>query len=521
MSLGKSAHLAVLGVPHGADTPTGMKAHRTPEDRWRARPVLAALLRVFIFIVPIVAALAVTGLVGPHLPPPHRGVERIWWWGSLMVLGLATAVAVERVGRRVIPLVMLLKLSMLFPKEAPSRFAVARQAGSVRRLSTRIAALDANQKAGEETSSAATILALATALQAHDRQTRGHAERVRVYTDLLGEELKLSKEDRYRLRWAALLHDIGKLTVSPKILNKPGKLDDHEWVVIKAHPREGARIASPLLSWLGPWAGAIAEHHERFDGRGYPAGLAGSDISMAGRIVAVADAYDTMTAVRSYKKPMAVREARQELVQCASGQFDPMVVRAFLAISVPRLLWKTGPGSLLVQLPFLARLQAIGQQSLTAAAQGVTTATVVAGVAAATLVGSASASPPSRADRHVVTSIDRIDPGLRPSPSSSGGAGEPIQRPEAPADARSEPSPRPSPSSRPSPSPSPQPKPSPSPSPSPSPQPAPSRSPSDPLPLPPLPSLPPLPLPSIPPLPLPSPSLPGLAADPTPGNQGA
>lgn len=486
-------------------------------DRWRARPVLAALLRLFIFIVPIAAALAVTAVVRPHLAPPHTVVERIWWWSLLLVLGLATALAVERVGRRFIPLVMLLKLSMLFPKQAPSRFAVARQAGSVRRLSARVAALEADREGGEESASAATILALATALQAHDRQTRGHAERVRVYTDLLGEEIKLSKEDRYRLRWAALLHDIGKLKVSPKILNKPGKLDDHEWAVIKGHPQEGARIASPLLSWLGPWAGAIAEHHERFDGGGYPAGLAGPDISSAGRIVSVADAYDTMTAVRSYKKPMAVRAARQELVRCAGGQFDPAMVRAFLSISVPRLLWKTGPGSLLVQLPFLARLQSIGQQTLSAAAQGVTTATVVAGVSAATLAGSASASPRPPSQPGVVPAIARLAPGPSPSPSPTGMAGGSIGSTQGMAGGGQQP-PGSSPSPDPAPSPSPRPpSPEPSPSPSKSPSPEPSPSPTDPLPLP---SLSPLPLPPLPPLPLPSPSLPGLTSDPDPDDQG-
>jgi hypothetical protein len=494
-----------------------MEAPRPFRDRWRARPILAVLLRLFIFLVPMAAALAVTAIVRLHLPRPRTGWEQVGWWCFLLALGLVVAVGVERVGRRVIPLVMLLKLSMLFPDQAPSRFAVARQAGSVRRLSARVAALQGEQA---EESSAATILALAMALQSHDRQTRGHAERVRVFTDLIGEELKLSKEDRYRLRWAALLHDIGKLTVSPKILNKPGKLDEREWAVMRGHPAEGARIASPLLAWLGPWAGAIAEHHERFDGKGYPANLAGPDISSAGRIVAVADAYDTMTAVRSYKKPMAVRVARQELVDCAGGQFDPAMVRAFLSISVPRLLWKTGPGSLLIQLPFLARLHAIGQHSIATAAQGITTATVVAGVSAATLAGSTSA-PPSRATPRAVPAIGHVAPGVIPSPNPTGliGGGGSNQG----SGGGSQPSPRSSSSPEGQPTPRPSPSPSPSPKPSPSPSPDPSPPPEEPLPLPslsplPLPSLSPLPLPSLPPLP--SPSLPPLGSEENPKQAG-
>src|SRR5438445_8222348 len=132
--------------------------------------------------------------------------------------------------------VMLLKLSLLFPYRAPTRFQVAREAGSVRRLRVRLAELHGLPEGQAESLNAATILALATALQSHDRRTRGHAERVRVFTDLLAQELKLSPDDAYRLRWAALLHDIGKLTVEARVLNKPSALDDREWAAIKGHP---------------------------------------------------------------------------------------------------------------------------------------------------------------------------------------------------------------------------------------------------------------------------------------------
>ncbi|HEX9411793.1 MAG TPA: HD-GYP domain-containing protein [Actinomycetota bacterium] len=387
--------------------------------RWRARPILAAGLRILVLIVPALLALAVTASVHPFIPLPRTWPGRMAWWCGLLGLGLIVATVVERLVRRMLPLVMLLKLAMLFPDRAPSRFAVAREAGSVRRLRSRLAALDADPDAEQETLSAERILALAMALQSHDRRTRGHSERVRVFTDLLAEEMKLPPEDRDRLRWSALLHDIGKLTVAARILNKPGKLDEHEWDVIRGHPAEGARIAGPLLEWLGPWAGAIAEHHERFDGRGYPAELAAHDISLGGRIVAVADCYDTMTAARSYKRPMAVVAARAELARCAGSQFDPTAVRAFLGISIPRLLWKTGPLSFLVQLPFLWRLQKIAQQGLSVAAQGVTAATVAAGIAAITATGPAAASPAPPAPRNSVP-IVTVAPSPSPSPSPSG-----------------------------------------------------------------------------------------------------
>ena len=462
---------------------------------WKSRPVLAIALRLVILLVPVGAALGATAAVHSFYPLPPEWPGRLVWWIAMLGAGLGAAMAVERVGRRFLPLVMLLKLSMLFPDRAPSRFAVAREAGSVRKLKARLGDLGADPEAW----TASQILSLAVALQSHDRQTRGHSERVRTFTDLLADQLKLSADDRYRLRWAALLHDIGKLTVASGILNKPGKLDEREWELMRRHPAEGVRIAAPLIEWLGPWAGAIGDHHERFDGAGYPANLAGHDISLAGRIVSVADCYDTMTAARSYKKPMAIKTARQELARCAGGQFDPAVVRAFLNISLPLLLWKTGPLSFLVQLPFLARMQEVAQQGISVATQGLTAATVAAGVTAMTVAGPPTTSTSAQARPPIPITSPALVPGATaPSPSSPG-TGSTRGR-----GATGDPTPRPSPQ----PSPRPTPEPSPVPSPSDSPPPNPLPLPTDPLPLP-LPTDP-LPLPSILPsiLPLPSPSLP-------------
>jgi response regulator RpfG family c-di-GMP phosphodiesterase len=158
-----------------------------------------------------------------------------------------------------------------------------------------------------------------------------HSERVRVYADLL--------------------HDIGKLSVDPTILNKPRKPSEREWNIPKAYPEQGARAASALLSWLVEWGRAIIEHHEKFDGSGYPKGLTGTKISQAGRLIGVVDAFEVMTAARSYKRPMSALKAREELARCAGAHFDPVMVRALLAISLPRLLWATGPLSFFVQLP--------------------------------------------------------------------------------------------------------------------------------------------------------------------------
>jgi hypothetical protein len=501
---------------------------RSPhDDLWNARPVLAWTIRAFAVLVPILLSLALTTVLRRVVSTPDETWARWVWAGALLLTAVTTAIVVERLARRLMPLVTLLKLAMLFPDRAPSRFAIARAAGSVKKLEAQLA--DGH---GDEAWTAAKILSLCVALRSHDRRTRGHAERVRVFTDLLGEELELPSADRYRLRWAALLHDIGKLTVSARILNKPGALDAREWDQIKAHPEHGARIAGPLLAWLGPWGDAIVEHHERFDGKGYPAGIGGHRISLAGRIVAVADCYDTMTAARSYKKPMAVWAARRELADCAGGQFDPEIVRAFLSISMPKLLWRTGPLSFAIQLPFMWRLQEVGLQSVTAVTQGATVATVAAGVTALAAVGPVDAighhQGPVRDRAAAAAAISTDAPGgssgSEPAPPAPLPSTTPAPGPE-PSPAPGDPLPSPSPTGTPSPTGSPRPSGTPSPEPSPTrtPEPSPTRSPEVPLPTPsipplPLPTLSPLPLPTLSPLPLPlptrSPLAPGVSDTP-------
>lgn len=181
--------------------------------------------------------------------------------------------------------------------------------------------------------------------------TRGHSERVRAYTDLIAQEMELDPEDAARLRWAALIHDIGKLEVPEEILNKDGRPTDEEWGLIRGHPDAARSRLEALTPWLGEWALAAFEHHERWDGRGYPRGLAGEEISRAGRIVAVADAYDVMTAPRSYKPSLPAEQARAELAANAGTQFDPEVVPAFLAVSLGRSRALAGPLAWLAQLP--------------------------------------------------------------------------------------------------------------------------------------------------------------------------
>ena len=416
---------------------------RSQATRWDRRPVLSASLRAVVFVVPVASSVGAATLLGRLLPRGDSGLA-VAWWIALIVLGsLATLLVLERVVRRLLPLAALLNLSLIFPDKAPTRFAVARRTGRPKDLQ---ASLDRAQDAGQydQAGRVQLVIGLVLALSVHDRASRGHSERVRVFTDLLSEELKLPEDARNRLRWAALLHDIGKLEVPTGILNKPGKPTEDEWTLLHRHPVEGARRVAPLLPWLGEWGAAVEQHHERFDGTGYPHQLKGSEISLAARIVAVADSYEVMTAPRAYKRAMSVSAARKELVRVAGTQLDPAIVRAFLNVSVGRL-WRTvGIGAWIGQVPTVARLFSFsGFGGAAAAAPAAGMATVATTVLAFSgFVGPASAPLAIRgtdAQASLSVPAGQPDPGfagyaLRPRPPVPSVVPAPTDTP-APSDA--------------------------------------------------------------------------------------
>jgi HD-GYP domain-containing protein (c-di-GMP phosphodiesterase class II) len=327
--------------------------HPRDADRWRGRPALALLVRGFVLLGPLAFAAAVTAATSASLAAPSTFSLRLLLWLGLIAEASAMVWAMDHLLRRLLPLAALLEMSVLFPGQAPSRFAVAREAGGTRRLETVVARAQAADLRTQPVVAATRILALVGALRAHDRGTRGHSERVRVYTDMLAAQLGLSTGDRDRLRWAALLHDVGKLTIPSEILNDAGKPTVTEWELLTRHPAAGEELIRPLLPWLREWGAVVIQHHERWDGTGYPAGLASTRICLGARIVAVADSFEVMTAARAYKRPMSRAAALRELTTCSGSQFDPAVVRAFLEIGAPRLRWAAGPLAWVVQLPFV------------------------------------------------------------------------------------------------------------------------------------------------------------------------
>ncbi len=178
-----------------------------------------------------------------------------------------------------------------------------------------------------------TIYALAATVDAKDHYTYGHSKKVSKYATDIAEALGYSQERTATLRAAALLHDIGKIGVSDRVLLKSGPLSDEDWEPIRSHPKLGVAILKHVESLSGCLA-AIQYHHERYDGTGYPAGLKGENIPLDARIMAVADSYDAMTSLRPYRQgKFTPEQALAELKNCAGTQFDPKIVEVFASLS--------------------------------------------------------------------------------------------------------------------------------------------------------------------------------------------
>jgi putative nucleotidyltransferase with HDIG domain len=181
-----------------------------------------------------------------------------------------------------------------------------------------------------------TLKALTAALETRDSETHGHSERVVSYSLRLGREYGLDAAQMKALEFGSLLHDIGKIGVPDSILRKPGKLTDEEWVRMREHPAHGQQILRGI-EFLEGAARVVAQHHEKWDGSGYPLGLKAEDIDLCARIFSVADAFDAMTSDRVYRRGKSYEDAARELDEWVGRQFDPKVVVAFHR--VPKADW--------------------------------------------------------------------------------------------------------------------------------------------------------------------------------------
>src|SRR3954451_18719612 len=178
-----------------------------------------------------------------------------------------------------------------------------------------------------------SALLMGEMLEADDEYTGGeHSKGVVALALAVGLELGLDAREQRELEFGSLLHDIGKLRTPDEIINKPGKLTDEEWAIIKRHPEDGQAMLDRIGGVLADVGLVVRHHHERWEGGGYPDGIAGEDIPLAARIITACDACSAMTTNRSYRKAMPIAEAVAELRSCTGTQFDPRVVKALIAV---------------------------------------------------------------------------------------------------------------------------------------------------------------------------------------------
>ncbi len=175
------------------------------------------------------------------------------------------------------------------------------------------------------------VKTLAFVVEARDPGTRSHLERTHDYAAVLAKVVDAELADDHCMRYGFLLHDVGKIGVPEAILNKPGPLDQEEWLIMRMHPQIGVQMVAGIES-LGPAVEVIRSHHERWDGRGYPSGLCGEEIPLSARVFSVCDAFDAMTSDRPYRRAMAYERALEEIMAGAGSQFDPAMAEAFVSI---------------------------------------------------------------------------------------------------------------------------------------------------------------------------------------------
>jgi hypothetical protein len=317
---------------------TGLAA-QTPSLRYVAVPQLLAALTLGAGALWIVtgavglgiAVAAAIDVAAGVASVAQRGAESSWLAALQALLYLfLVALMLDRMGA-----VLRRALALALDHEAraeAARVALEERQREVEALYRRL-----------EASYEETLGSLSGALDLRDRETRGHSARVVGYSLLLGESLDLDARALRDLRWGALLHDIGKIAVPDQILRKTEALSDEEWTIVRRHPQQGFEMLKNV-SHLGPSLDVVLHHHERWDGTGYPGGLAGDGIPRLARIFSVVDTYDAMASGRPYRAPIADPVVRAELRRVAGSQLDPEIVAAFMALDASRIEAVRGGG---------------------------------------------------------------------------------------------------------------------------------------------------------------------------------
>ena len=259
----------------------------------------------------------------------HRKRIRTWIAGSLLIaISLPTIAAILQLFAYGISLI---NMTTAFVVIVFYTFALRYLGESAERTRVRELIFYKETQKKEAAAFEQTMEALANAIDAKDAYTHGHSARVAQYSKRIAKEAGLSEKKCDEIYFAALLHDVGKIGIRHDIINKVGKLTEEEFCQIKSHPVLGDQILSSIKQ--APFLSIGARyHHERYDGRGYPDGLSGDDIPEIARIIAVADAYDAMTSVRSYRQPLERSAVRAELIKGMGTQFDPRFAEIMLRL---------------------------------------------------------------------------------------------------------------------------------------------------------------------------------------------
>ena len=294
--------------------------------RWRSRPAAA------LFVV--AALIGTTGLViavgGPPTPLTHLFYPTVLTaavlWGPRVGLaaGAVAGLLTEPVPRALLGEIGAIDVGWVV--RAGALMLVGWVCGSLTRSLLR-------QVHDLETLNQETIFAFVRAIDARDPYTARHSEKVAAYAVELAQRLGLPPDACQRIRPAGLLHDVGKLALERSILQKPGALSEDEWRQVREHPGLSAHIIGGVAQFAA-YLPAARHHHERYDGRGYPDGLAGTQIPLDARVLAVADAYDAMTSNRSHRGALPHAEAIRRLEAGAGSQFDPVCVEAFATLEI-------------------------------------------------------------------------------------------------------------------------------------------------------------------------------------------